>query len=39
MVTITTRSTEPFSFGRMIPWWIAAPPTNDASSVIANAGQ
>ena len=39
IVTITTRSTEPFSFGRMIPWWIATPPTNDASSVTANAGQ
>ena len=23
IVTITTRSTEPFSFGRMTPWWIA----------------
>ena len=38
-MTITTRRTEPFSFGRMIPWWIAAPPTKEARSVNANAGQ
>jgi hypothetical protein len=39
IVTITTRRTEPFSLGRMTPWWIAAPPTNEAISVNANAGQ
>ena len=39
IVTMTTRSTEPLSFGRMIPWWIATPPANDARSVTANAGQ
>ena len=33
------RFVPPFSFGRMIPWWIAAPPTNDTTSVAANAGQ
>ncbi len=39
MVTITTRSTDPFSFGRMTDWWIAAPPTNETASVNTNAGQ
>ena len=39
IVTITTRSTEPFSLGRITPWWIAAPPTNEAIRVKTNAGQ
>ena len=39
IVTITTRRTEPFSLGRMIAWWTAAPPRNDTASVNANAGQ
>ena len=39
IVTITTRNREPFSFGRMIVWWTAAPPKNETPSVSANAGQ
>ena len=39
IVTMTTRSTEPFSFGRITPWCTAAPPTNESASVAAKAGQ
>ncbi len=39
IVTITTRSTEPFSFGRITPWWMPTPPRNETTSVTANAGQ
>ncbi len=39
IVTITTRSTEPFSFGRITVWCTAAPPRNETPSVNTNAGQ
>ena len=39
IVTITTRSTDPPSTGRMIVWWSATPPRNETSSVTTKAGQ
>ena len=36
---ITTRICDPRSTGRITAWWIPKPPTNDTSSVTANAGQ
>jgi len=39
IVTITIRRTLPRSTGRMTARWIPTPPTNERTSVAANAGQ
>ncbi len=38
-VTITTRTWEPRSTGRITAWWMPMPPANETASVAANAGQ
>ena len=38
-MTITTRTCELRSTGRITAWWMPMPPKNDTTRVITNAGQ